>query len=170
MKSILKALNLTKYYNKLLELSYNPIYFKSGLRTTTIFSGISLFIFYHINKNTDYSIAEKVLETYNPSPYILNQFLCYDMNGKINNQLTKIEDISENNKNTFENKLFLTKGEFDFTKEIHVYKNYNGEDGYYVFSPFYVYEDDSDYSYYDDPEHKHQDTVKGIPIIVNRGW
>ena len=170
MKKILKTLNLYRPSKVLLQHSYDVKYFKRG--AFAIFSAAFL-VWWGTKKYLDNHrklVDEKISESSNKSPYILNQFLAYNMNGKINNELTKITDRLDNLKYVFENKLFLAKGEFDFTKELLVSHKFENKDGYYVFTPFYVYEDDNDFSYYDDPNHKHQDNKKSIPIIINRGW
>lgn len=169
LSNFMKSIKLSKCVN---EMTYNKEYFKKGCIILSLSSITTYFLASYYFKQKNEKIAQKMFDAHNQNPFILNQFLSYNHNNKLHNTLTKINDDNENNENVFKNKLAIATGEFDYTKELHIPKRYNGQDGYYVFSPFYIFEDNTleTAHYYDDPNHKHQEHKKAAPVIVNRGW
>lgn len=115
--------------------------------------------------------SEGINKLMNAVPMDLHKFIQSYAKGGLTNHLTSIHKV------LFESKLkfygFKATGYFDHTREIHVPRTINNEEGYDIYTPFFYFDykanDLNTFLICDDLKKKPVE-MSEVCITVNRGW
>ena len=146
--------------------------YRKGCFLLGTFSLVASYLLYKQRYNRQLYESEGVYKLTSAVPHDLVKYIIASPRNGINNLLTNT--LIENYVKDLQFHHFKATGRFDHTKEIHIPRVKDGEEGYDVFTPFFYFNypitEFYDQYFYDEKNVKDPEYSGNAYITVNRGW